>query len=82
MNKQAIFDVIVGHARFIVPALADRMIAFDDSLRAIGANSVDRSEIIMMSLESLNLDIPLVELARAENIGELADIMHSRAVSV
>lgn len=76
MDQQAIFDVIVNHTRAVVPALAERAMARTDSLFYMGANSVDRSEIIMLSLESLELDLPLIELARAENLGELADIMH------
>jgi polyketide biosynthesis acyl carrier protein len=75
INQHAILDIIIGHAREVLPALGQREIGGADSLRLLGANSVDRSEIIMMSLESLELDIPLMIMARAENIGELADIM-------
>jgi polyketide biosynthesis acyl carrier protein len=32
----------------------------------------------MMTLESLSLKIPMVDLAKAENIGELAGLMHAR----
>lgn len=78
MDQKSIFDVIVQHTRYIIPALAGRDFQFADSLRELGANSVDRSEIIMMTLETLSLDISLVELARAECMGELAEIMHRR----
>jgi polyketide biosynthesis acyl carrier protein len=78
MNVQDIFDIIVGHTREILPGLDDYPFQFSDSLRAIGANSIDRSEIIMMTLESLSLKIPMVDLAKAENIGELAGLMHAR----
>ncbi len=78
MNQQAIFDIIVQHAREVLPALQAQPIAFNDSLRALGANSIDRSEILMMTLESLSLNMPLMEMARAENIGQLAGIIHGR----
>jgi len=78
MDKQAIFDLIVTHSRQVVPALAARPIEPGDSFRHLGANSVDRSEIVMMTMESLALEIPLIETARAGNLGELADIMHRR----
>jgi hypothetical protein len=32
----------------------------------------------MMTLESLDLKVQLVEVARAENIGELASILHGK----
>lgn len=79
MNMQEIFDVIAGHAREVLPRLAQHDFQHADSLRELGANSVDRSEIIMMTLESLSLKIPLVTMAKAQNIGELAGIIHARS---
>ena len=79
MNKQDIVEMIARHAREVVVGLESHNIDPNDSLRHLGANSVDRAEIIMMTLESLSLSVPLVDLAQAENIGELADIIHARA---
>jgi polyketide biosynthesis acyl carrier protein len=79
MNVQDIFEVIIRHVREVLPGLADHDFGFTDSLRELGANSVDRSEIISMTLDSLSLNIPLIEVARAQNIGELAGILHQRA---
>jgi len=81
MNEQGVMALIVRHAREIVPGLENHDINGDDSLRELGANSVDRSEIIMMTLESLDLQMHLVELARAHNIGELASLMHGKLQS-
>lgn len=79
MSKEKIIEVIVGHVRDAIPGLADHPFQPGDSLKALGANSVDRADIIMMTLESLSLNIPLIEMAKAENIGELARIIHARA---
>jgi polyketide biosynthesis acyl carrier protein len=76
MDKQAIFDVIVNHTYDVVPSLSGRPIQLQDALHLLGANSIDRSEIIMMTLESLDLDLPLIEAARANTLGDLADIMY------
>lgn len=78
MNKQEVLDVIIGHIREVLPKLDDHQFKEDDALRDLGANSVDRSEVVMMTLESLNLNIPLMEIAMAENIGELATILHEK----
>jgi len=79
MTIQEIFEVIVRHTREILPGQEGRDFRLTDSLRELGANSVDRSEIIMMTLGSLSLNIPLVHMARAQNIGELASIIHAKA---
>ena len=78
MNQEGIMAVIARHAREVVPGLDDHQFSGDDSLRELGANSVDRSEIIMMTLESLDLKMQLIEVARAGNIGELASILHGK----
>lgn len=79
MSKESVFEVIVRHIRDVLPDLAGRPLLPSDSLRALGANSVDRADIIMSTLESLSLDVPLVEMARAENIGDLAGIIHAKS---
>lgn len=78
MNVEGVLAAIVRHAREVIPALADHQFRADESLRDLGANSVDRSEIVMMTLESLSLNMPLIEVARAQNLGELASILHDR----
>jgi polyketide biosynthesis acyl carrier protein len=79
MSKEQIFEVIVGHAREVIPKLAGHRFNLTDSLRELGANSIDRADIIMMTLETLGLNIHLTALAKAENIGELAGIIHEKS---
>jgi polyketide biosynthesis acyl carrier protein len=76
MTKSEIFDIVVRHARDVIPTLADQRIGPDDSLKALGANSLDRSEIVMMTLESLALTMPLAATVGAKNIGELVNLLH------
>ncbi|CAM4023976.1 acyl carrier protein [Bordetella tumulicola] len=78
MTQQDIFDVIVRHTRDVLPNLTDHPFQSGDSLKALGANSVDRADIIMMTLETLALNVPLVEMARADSIGNLAEIMYAK----
>lgn len=78
MDLKDVLEVIVRHVREVIPRLEDHQFQSDDRLKDLGANSVDRSEIVMMTLDSLSLNIPLVEVARAENIGELAGILHEK----
>jgi polyketide biosynthesis acyl carrier protein len=79
MTEDEIFDVVVGHTREILTELADHQFIGADSLRELGANSIDRAEIITMTLESLSVSIPLVELAGAKNIGELVGVIHAKS---
>jgi polyketide biosynthesis acyl carrier protein len=79
MQTNDIVDIIVRHAREVIPRLETHAFQSTDSLKALGANSIDRADIIMMTLESLALNIPLIHMAKAENIGDLARIIHEKA---
>lgn len=74
-TKEQVFNTIVQQTLEVLPDLEGRNFSITDSLRDLGANSIDRSEIIMMTMEELELNIPMIHMAKAENMGELAAIM-------
>lgn len=78
MTQDEIFKIITQHVREVMPGLEDHEFEVDQALKDLGANSMDRSEIVMMSLESLQLNIPLVKLATVSNLGELARTLHEQ----
>lgn len=78
MEKKEIFDLVVQHAREILPELESHDFQMDDALKDLGANSLDRSEISIMTLESLGLSLPLTELAGAQNIRGLVELLHDK----
>ena len=75
MNKQRIIEIVGAHAAEVLPELAGHRFVDADRLQDLGANSVDRVEILTMALDSLSLKIPRVELFGPRNIGELADLL-------
>jgi polyketide biosynthesis acyl carrier protein len=81
MNKEAIFNLIVHHICDIVPELKGHPFQASDQLKELGANSVDRAEIIALTLESLSLRIPLSEVFGAQNLDELAEMLHEKVQS-
>lgn len=76
MNRDEIFEVIKENILEVIPDISIENITFNDSLKEIGANSVDRADIIMFSMESLNIRVPMVKFGNAKNIGEIIDIMY------
>ena len=79
MSKDEIFQIIVRHAREVIPDLAAHDFQLTDSLKSLGANSIDRADITMMTLETLAMNIPMMVTAKAENIGQLAGIIHEHS---
>ncbi|KTT63893.1 hypothetical protein NS383_17615 [Pseudomonas oryzihabitans] len=78
MTQAEVFDLIVRHAREVLPSLGQRVVGRGDRLVDLGANSVDRVEIVAMTLSSLALRLPLAQTMGARNIGELAELLHGR----
>lgn len=78
MSKDEIFNLITGHVVEILPELEEHKFEYSDQLKMLGANSLDRAEIVMMTLESLELEIPRVELFGATNIGELTELLYAK----
>ncbi|MGD8400325.1 MAG: acyl carrier protein [Bacillota bacterium] len=81
MNKEAILKIIVDHTCEVIPELKNHEFKPGDRLVDLGANSVDRAEIITMTMDSLTLRIPRVELFGAKNIGELAEVFYEKSFS-
>ncbi len=74
MDEDQVFAVIKQNILDILPELSHRSITIKDSLRELGANSIDRAEILIQSMASLQLKIPLIEFGQAKNIEELVGI--------
>ena len=75
MDKSELIGIIGAKAADVLPALQEHRFVASDSLQALGANSIDRVEILASVLEELELAIPRVELFGPRNIGELADLL-------
>jgi polyketide biosynthesis acyl carrier protein len=76
--KQEIIKTIRKNLADIIPELVEPDISADTSFTDMGANSIDRSELIMLTLEHFNLNIPRIEFVGANTINQLADLIDSK----
>lgn len=78
MDRESILAIIIGQAREVVPELGAQPISGDDAMADLGVNSIERSEIVMNTLEAIGLDLPMVQTHGPRNLGELADLLHAK----
>ncbi|MBL8214809.1 MAG: acyl carrier protein [Bryobacterales bacterium] len=78
MTKSEIFAVVTGNLREILPELESVSIDPQQSMRDLGANSVDRADVVLQSMERLNVTFPLIEVAKIENLQGLVDFLHAK----
>ena len=76
-SKAEITAIITEQLVEIIPELEGVTVDPNETLESIGANSLDRGELIAMSLEALELEIPRIKFVDAESIAELTELMHS-----
>lgn len=78
MTKDEILNQIKAAIMEVLPNVAEGNISRDKSLSQLGANSIDRGEIVLNSMMDLGIKVPLVEIGSLKNIGELVDFYYSK----
>ncbi|MCP1846017.1 polyketide biosynthesis acyl carrier protein [Bradyrhizobium sp. USDA 4524] len=78
MTSEEIFNIITRSTYEVLPELRSHTLSRNDSFANLGANSMDRAEIIAIVLEELALRIQRSELFGPQNIGELADLLNAK----
>jgi len=79
MTKEHIYSVVKKHLLQTVEDLQESRIDPSQSLKDLGANSLDIVEIVSVSMRELKIKVPRSELAKLTNIGGLVDLLHAVA---
>lgn len=77
MNRDAIFEVVKASVLKVLPDVCAHDVTPDKSLVELGANSVDRVEVSMYSMEALNLKVPRIEFHGVRNLAGLVDVLQA-----
>jgi polyketide biosynthesis acyl carrier protein len=81
MNKQEVFVAIKRNILEVLPGLDEGRVVPEASMRDLGANSIDRADILIMTMESLRLKFPLAELGSLKNLQGLVDFLHGKLLA-
>jgi len=75
MTKKHVYEVVKGVITEVLPDIELEHIALEKSLKDLGANSIDRMEVVTMSMQELGVKIPLISFAQVANIEGLVDVL-------
>lgn len=81
MTKPEIFEILKQNIQYFLPDISEELITIEESLKNLGANSIDRMEIITKTMEDLQVKFPLVELGKLTNIEGLIDFLYEKVSS-
>ena len=76
MTKDEVFEIIKKNVLEVLDDVAENMITGDKRLRDLGADSIDRAEVITLTMEDLNIKIDLNEMRGIKNIQGLVDLFY------
>lgn len=75
MDAQTIFEAIRRNVRAVVPEVEAEQIAPDCTLSDLGLNSLDRTEVIILTMAELAISVPVREFHRGDKIAALVEVM-------
>jgi len=78
VDRDSILAIVIEQIHTVVPELADQPITSADSMAALGVDSVSRQEVLVLAMERLGLDLPMVALHGPRNLGELAQLLQAK----
>ena len=78
MNKQDIFATLKSNVLKVLPGVDESQVTPATSMVELGANSIDRVDIVMATMEDLRIKVATRELSEARNLQDLVDLMASK----
>ncbi|MBO9489820.1 hypothetical protein J7384_05550 [Endozoicomonas sp. G2_1] len=75
MHNTDIAGVVMGTIQLILPHVPESEILGSVHLSDLGADSVDRVEIMSTILQQLGADIPLFEFSKFKNINQMVGFL-------
>ena len=75
-SRQDIAHAVIESVTEILPAVPAAEVTGHRHLKELGADSVDRVEIILMLLDRLGVELPLSSFADLPNLDSVIDLLH------
>ncbi|WP_181614165.1 phosphopantetheine-binding protein [Nonomuraea soli] len=75
MNEDEIFETVRRNVLKVLPELTPDEVTIDGTLSDLGANSIDRADVVTMTMEDLGMVIPVAEFQDVSDIRSLVDLL-------
>lgn len=78
MSKDEILEIIIDKIVELLSDLDKDDIREGDSMKALGANSMDRFDIISDTMNETDIRVPFVEFGNLKSIGDVAELLYEK----
>ena len=79
MTQDAIFETVKRNVLAVLPDVEPGQISIDGRLGDLGANSVDRADVVTLTMEDLGLTIPISEFQEVSDLRSLVELLERYA---
>jgi len=74
-NATDVFEVVKRTTLEVLPELPPDAVTPDGNLTDLGANSIDRADIVAIAMEELAITVPVGEFQAVHDIGSLVAVL-------
>jgi polyketide biosynthesis acyl carrier protein len=74
MNEYKVFEAVRRNVAIVVPELDPESISIEDALADLGCTSVDRADVVALTMEELGISVPVREFEGVRNIRALVNV--------
>jgi polyketide biosynthesis acyl carrier protein len=75
MNEDKVFEAVRRNVATVVPELDPESISIEDALADLGCTSVDRADVVALTMEELGISVPVREFEGVRNIRSLVNVL-------
>ncbi|WP_155372907.1 phosphopantetheine-binding protein [Catellatospora vulcania] len=75
MEQNDIFAMVRGNLSTVIPELDADEITMDATLTDLGCNSIDRAEVVTMTMSDMGIHVPVMEFQEAGDIRSLVRLL-------
>jgi len=79
MTQDAIFETVKRNVLAVLPDVEAGQVSIDGKLADLGANSVDRADVVTLTMEDLGLTIPISEFQEVSDLRSLVELLQRYA---
>jgi polyketide biosynthesis acyl carrier protein len=69
-----VYEVVKGNLLKVIPELQPSQVSIDRSLRELGCNSIDRADVVILTMEQLAITVPTSAFSAVGDIRTLVEV--------
>lgn len=77
LSWEEVFSVVRSQVTTVLPGVRPGQVRPDISMTDLGANSLDRMDVVVASQDRLGIQVPAAEFAAIENVRQLVNVLHA-----